>query len=104
MGGEATAPFHFAGLSGLAITAPAAEPGPILKRPQAELERVFEERARSVGARVLRGYRVVGVGQDRDGVQVVAEGPSGPVLCTAGYLVGADGARSTVREQGVSPV
>ncbi|WP_329297211.1 FAD-dependent monooxygenase [Streptomyces sp. NBC_00659] len=100
VGVEATAPFHFAGLSGLAITAPAAEPGPILKRPQAELERVFEQRARSVGARVLRGYRVAGVAQDQGGVQVVAEGPSGVVLCTAEYLVGADGARSTVREQG----
>ncbi|WP_151485125.1 FAD-dependent monooxygenase, partial [Streptomyces albicerus] len=91
--------FHFAGLPGLAISAPAAEPEPILKCAQEELQRHFERRARAAGARVLRGHRVTGVRQGPDGVQVTAQGPYGPVGCAAGYLVGADGARSTVREQ-----
>ncbi|MEU3777229.1 FAD-dependent monooxygenase [Streptomyces sp. NPDC032472] len=91
-------PFHFAGLPGLVITAPEGEPGPILKCPQAELERLFEARARAAGARILRGHRVTGIGQDAYGVTVRAEGPQGPVDCTAGYLVGADGVRSLVRE------
>lgn len=91
-------PFHFAGLPGLVITAPETEPTAILKRPQAELERLFEEQARAAGARILREHRVTEAHQDQDGVRVTADGPRGPVTCTAQYVVGADGARSTVRE------
>ncbi|MFE9767988.1 FAD-dependent monooxygenase [Streptomyces sp. NPDC005808] len=97
--GGGAGPFHFAGLPGLVITAPEGEPAPILKRPQAELERIFEERARAAGARILREHRVTEVVQEDDGVRVVAEGPRGVVMCAAGYVVGADGARSTVRTQ-----
>lgn len=97
--GQATSPFHFAGIPGLGISAPAAEPEPVLKRAQEELEHHFEERARAAGALILRGHRVTGVRQDPDGVRLTADGPDGPVTCTAEYLVGADGARSTVREQ-----
>ncbi|MFE2165223.1 FAD-dependent monooxygenase [Streptomyces sp. NPDC059447] len=93
------APFHFAGLSGLLIAAPRTEPQPILKCPQAELERHFEGRARAAGTRILRGLRVAEVLQDPDGVLVTAHGPQGPVSCSAAYVVGADGARSTVRER-----
>ncbi|MEU8654926.1 FAD-dependent monooxygenase [Streptomyces sp. NPDC048737] len=96
--GETEAPFRFAGIPGLSITAPASEPGPVLKRPQAELEHLFEQRARTTGVRVMREHRVTGVSQDQDGVRVLAEGPSGRVECAARYLVGADGGRSTVRE------
>lgn len=92
-------PFHFAGLPGLFITAPETEPEPLLKRSQAELERFFERRARAAGARILREHRVTGVVQDQGGVRVTADGPLGPVAVTAQYVVGADGARSTVREE-----
>ncbi|MEU5324487.1 FAD-dependent monooxygenase [Streptomyces sp. NPDC021056] len=91
--------FHFAGIPGLAISAPAAEPEPILKCSQEELERHFEQRARAAGARILRGHRVIGVRQGPSGVSVMAQGPRGRVNCTGAYLVGADGARSLVREQ-----
>ncbi|WP_210594151.1 FAD-dependent monooxygenase [Streptomyces sp. GESEQ-35] len=94
-----TRAFHFAGLPGLAISAPAAEPEPVMKCPQEELQRHFEKRARAAGARVLRGHRVTGVRQGPAGVRVTAQGPHGQVDCAAQYLVGADGARSTVREQ-----
>ncbi|MFI1734575.1 FAD-dependent monooxygenase [Streptomyces acidicola] len=97
-GAEAQAPFRYAGIPGLFITAPASEPGPVLKRPQADLERLFEQRARAVGVRILRAHHVTEVAQGRDGVRVLAKGLHGPVLCTARYLVGADGGRSTVRE------
>lgn len=90
--------FHFAGIPGLAISAPAAEPEPILKCPQDELERHFEQRARAAGARILRGHRVTEVRQGPGGVTVTAHGPLGPVNCKGAYLVGADGARSLVRE------
>ncbi|MER6136984.1 FAD-dependent monooxygenase [Streptomyces sp. NPDC001815] len=96
--GTVSSPFHFAGLPGLHITAPAAEPEPVLKRAQADLERLFEERARACGAQVLRGHRMTGLAQRPDGVRVVAEGPQGRTEFGAAFVVGADGARGTVRE------
>ncbi|WUT01472.1 FAD-dependent monooxygenase (plasmid) [Streptomyces sp. NBC_00708] len=92
-----SAAFHFAGLPGLTITAPPHEPEPVLKCAQAELERHLETRALEAGARVLRGHRVTDVVQDGTGVRVTAEGPAGPAVLRAAYVVGADGARSTVR-------
>lgn len=92
-------PFHFGGLPGLVITAPATEPEPLLKCPQAELERLFEQWARRAGARILRGYRVTGLVQEQERVRLTAEGPRGAVAVAAAYAVGADGARSTVRER-----
>ncbi|MFY7626152.1 FAD-dependent monooxygenase, partial [Streptomyces sp. NY05-11A] len=93
-------PFHFAGLPGLVITAPDREPQPILKYPQAQLERDFEERARASGARILRGHRVAEVVEEAGGVRIEAEGPHGRRVCVeAQYVVGADGARSAVRAQ-----
>ncbi|MFE5678086.1 FAD-dependent monooxygenase [Streptomyces erythrochromogenes] len=97
--GAAAGDFHFAGLPGLAIPVPRTEPVPILKSSQPQLERHFEARARAAGARVLRGHRVTGIEQDREGVRLKVEGPDGTAVCEARYLVGADGARSTVREQ-----
>ncbi|KAB1973351.1 FAD-dependent monooxygenase [Streptomyces triticiradicis] len=102
-GGGGVAPvggaFHFAGIPGLVISAPSAEPEPVLRCSQEVLERHFEGRARAAGVRVLRGCRVVEVRQGAGGVRVVARGPGGTVVCTGGYLVGADGARSVVRRQ-----
>ncbi|MFD7168264.1 FAD-dependent monooxygenase [Streptomyces violascens] len=96
--GSVSSPFHFAGLPGLQITAPASEPDPILKRPQAELERLFETRARARGAKVLREHRVVELHQGTDGMRIAADGPHGRTFFESAYVVGADGARSTVRK------
>ncbi|MER8012448.1 FAD-dependent monooxygenase [Streptomyces sp. NPDC094149] len=98
-GGPVSSPFHFAGLAGLVISVPAGEPEPVLKCAQEVLERHFEERARAVGVRVLRGCRVTDVRQGPGGVRVTARGPGGTVVCTGRYLVGADGARSVVRRE-----
>ncbi|MFD6278086.1 FAD-dependent monooxygenase [Streptomyces sp. NPDC060209] len=97
--GTVSSPFHFAGIPGLHITAPAAEPEPVLKRAQADFERLFEGRARAAGARVMREHHMVEIRQLPDGVAVLAEGPQGPTVFEAAYVVGADGARGTVREQ-----
>ncbi|MBK3582072.1 FAD-dependent monooxygenase, partial [Streptomyces sp. MBT65] len=91
--------FHFAGMPGLDMCAPALEPPPVLKCEQEQLERHFEARARAAGVVILRGLRVTGVRQWPEGVRITAQGRRGPVTCTARYAVGADGARSTVREQ-----
>ncbi|MEV0125755.1 FAD-dependent monooxygenase [Streptomyces sp. NPDC050703] len=93
-------PFHFAGLPGLSITAPATEPPVLVKCPQAELERRFEAVARRRGATVLRGGEAVRIAQDPDGVEVTVRTAGGRERVHAAYLVGADGARSTVRELG----
>ncbi|MCF3179834.1 FAD-dependent monooxygenase [Streptomyces polychromogenes] len=94
-----TGAFHFAGIPGLVVTVPEGEPEPILKCPQADLERLFEARARTAGARILREHRVTRVTEEPDGMRIDAEGPDGPVVVHTGFLVGADGARSKVREQ-----
>ncbi|MFG2308770.1 FAD-dependent monooxygenase [Streptomyces sp. NPDC048566] len=93
----AAVPFHFAGVWGLELAAPAGEPEPLLKRTQAELERQFAIRAQGAGARVLRRHRVTGLEQRERSVLVRAEQPDGAVRFEADYVVGADGARSAVR-------
>ncbi|MDH6229352.1 FAD-dependent monooxygenase [Streptomyces sp. MJP52] len=95
--GTVTMPFHFAGIPGLTVSAPATEPEPILKCAQDELERHLERRAEAAGARILRGHRVTGLRQTGERVHLTAEGPDGPVTCSAEYVVGADGSRSSVR-------
>ncbi|MBM7170162.1 FAD-dependent monooxygenase [Streptomyces sp. G44] len=95
--GTVSTPFHFAGLWGLDLTAAATEPEPLIKRPQADLERLFEARALAAGAQVLRHHRVSGIDRQGSGVTVTAEHPRGRAEFEAAYVVGADGARSTVR-------
>ncbi|WP_150252506.1 rifampin monooxygenase [Nocardiopsis deserti] len=57
-------------------------------------ERLLNERALELGADVRRGRELVGLGQDGDGVTVeLADGTH----LRSRYLVGCDGARSTVR-------
>ncbi|MBA4856270.1 FAD-dependent monooxygenase [Nocardia farcinica] len=68
-----------------------------LALPQARTEELLEERARALGARILRGHRVVGFTEEADRVTVAIEGPAGPARIEAAYLAGCDGTRSTVR-------
>ncbi|MFJ5264795.1 FAD-dependent monooxygenase [Streptomyces sp. NPDC088387] len=93
--------FRFGGVGGLSLRVPAGEPGPLLVRPQGELERLFEARARGCGVRVLRGFRVVELADDGRGVSVAAEGRTGERVEFRGlFAVGADGGRGVVRELG----
>ncbi|MEU5404230.1 FAD-dependent monooxygenase [Streptomyces sp. NPDC005963] len=95
--GVVSTPFHFAGMWGLELTAPATEPEPLFKGPQADLERLFEERVLAAGARILRRHRVIGLDRRETGVTVTAEHSGGRTAFEAAYVVGADGARSAVR-------
>jgi 2-polyprenyl-6-methoxyphenol hydroxylase-like FAD-dependent oxidoreductase len=74
--------------------------------PQAELERVLDERARELGAEIRRGHEVVGLGlheDSQDSVTVRVLGPEGPYQVAARYLVGCDGPRSRIRESAGIP-
>lgn len=50
------------------------------------------------GARVRFGHKLVSLTQTLDGVRAELETPQGSRVVRAGWLIGADGARSTVRE------
>ncbi|KOV71067.1 FAD-dependent monooxygenase [Streptomyces sp. MMG1121] len=105
--GEAKLPPKFAGhFAGIMMTKdlfdgsdPAwAEVGPAgdtgLGVPQAALERILARRAERLGVQVRRGVELTGFDADADGVAVhTSEG-----TIHAGWLVGCDGGRSTVRK------
>ncbi|MEU2109583.1 rifampin monooxygenase [Streptomyces sp. NPDC019507] len=66
-----------------------------LATPQTVTERLLAERAVELGAEIRRGFELVGLSQDDDGV--TAESADGTRLRSR-YLVGCDGGRSTVRK------
>jgi bifunctional hydroxylase/dehydrase len=66
--------------------------------PQARTEEMLAGWAGDLGARIHRGFEVVSVAEEDDGVRVEVAGPDGPVTARARYLVGCDGGRSTVRK------
>ncbi len=67
---------------------------------QPRLEPILRRRAEATGARVLAGYEVVGVRQESDGVHVTARNTTSGAeqRFATQYLIGADGARSKVRQ------
>ncbi|MEW5420789.1 FAD-dependent monooxygenase [Amorphus sp. 3PC139-8] len=67
--------------------------------PQAVTEELLEERALELGVRLFRGHVVETVAETGEGVEVAGEGSDGRFRVTADYVVGADGARSVVRNQ-----
>jgi 2-polyprenyl-6-methoxyphenol hydroxylase-like FAD-dependent oxidoreductase len=69
--------------------------GYVLGIPQTITDRLLEERATELGAKIRRGCTLVGLSQDDDGV--TAQLADGTQLRSR-YLVGCDGGRSTVRK------
>jgi rifampicin monooxygenase len=67
----------------------------VLGIPQPVIQRLLTERATELGAEIRSECELVGLSQDEDGVS--AELADGTRL-RAGYLVGCDGGRSTVRK------
>ena len=71
----------------------------VLVTPQYETERVLEERARLLGADIRYGCEVTSFTSRQDAVEVQVREQDGAVrVVRAGWLVGADGMHSTVRE------
>ena len=68
---------------------------------QPAIERLLDERARTLGVEVRRGVEVTRVDQRDD--HVVVGGAEGPIL-SASYVIGCDGANSTVRTRLDLPV
>lgn len=84
---------HFGGLPLELGSAPSPYPGQ-WKVPQTRVEELLADRARDLGARLLRGFDVRSLTAGPDHVDVV--GSDGRRV-RAGYAVGCDGERSTVR-------
>ncbi|MEU8968414.1 FAD-dependent monooxygenase [Streptomyces monashensis] len=71
----------------------------LLVLPQYEVEKVLAERAVEAGVRFRYDTEVTGIAQDADGVTLEVRGPEGRTeTLRAGYVVGADGMRSAVRQ------
>ncbi|MFD2469322.1 FAD-dependent monooxygenase [Amycolatopsis silviterrae] len=70
----------------------------LLAHPQVRTEELLEQHALAVGAVIRRGHRVSGLSQDEHGVTLRVNGPDGEYEITADYVVGTDGAGSTVRQ------
>ncbi|MFI6595278.1 FAD-dependent monooxygenase [Nonomuraea sp. NPDC050536] len=86
--------FHFSGMFGLDLGAVAGEGPSIVGSPQAWAEQVFARRAAELGAEIRRGQEVTGLVQHDDHVLLTVGGRE----LAARYMVGADGARSAVRD------
>ncbi|PSK97236.1 2-polyprenyl-6-methoxyphenol hydroxylase-like FAD-dependent oxidoreductase [Haloactinopolyspora alba] len=70
----------------------------VLVTPQYVTEAVLRERAVAAGARIVDGAEVDGLHQDDEGVRARFRAPDGARgVARSTYLVGADGAHSTVR-------
>ncbi|MFE3447154.1 FAD-dependent monooxygenase [Nocardia sp. NPDC059180] len=82
----------------LDLTLPPDVPFGFIGIPQYETERILWQRLESTGTRIERGTELVGFTQDEDGVDAVLTGPDGEHTVRARYVVGCDGAHSTVRK------
>jgi len=70
----------------------------ILSLPQSETERLLAERLRELGGDVEREVRLAGLSQDAGGVTATLDHAGGKVeIAQAAWVVGCDGAHSTVR-------
>ena len=65
---------------------------------QGRLEHLLEDRAEELGVEIRRGHEVTGLVQDEAGVTVETRSARGGALLGGRYLVGCDGASSTVRD------
>jgi 2-polyprenyl-6-methoxyphenol hydroxylase-like FAD-dependent oxidoreductase len=70
----------------------------VLAYPQPYLEAQLEQRAVELGAAILREHRVVGLAADEDSVRLDVTGTGGARTLEAAFVVGCDGAGSTVRK------
>lgn len=92
--------FPFAAMPGMIVSTPETEGPAVMKIPQIKLEQRFEAHAKTCGARILREHTLLSFDEQEDSVEAEIDGPEGRFKISARYVVGADGARSTVRDLG----
>lgn len=80
------------------LTLPPDVPFGFVGIPQYATERILWERLAATGIRVERGVELVGFSQDGSGVEAVLSDAHGEHTVRARFLVGCDGAHSTVRK------
>lgn len=91
-------PFHFGGMFELDLSAVVDEGPAMVGSPQAYAEQVFARHASDLGAMIQRDGEVVGVDEHHDHVALTVSDSAGTSrTLTVGWVVGCDGARSTVR-------
>ena len=66
--------------------------------PHSQVARRLAERAVAQGVDIRQGHEVTGVDQDGAGVAVEVRSATGPYSLQGSFLIGCDGARSTVRD------
>jgi len=76
---------------------PAEVPYKFVALPQYETERILTGYLAQFGTGIERGTELTSFEQDAGGVTAQLAGPAGPEQVRAGYLIGCDGAHSTVR-------
>jgi 2-polyprenyl-6-methoxyphenol hydroxylase-like FAD-dependent oxidoreductase len=97
--GRPIAGFHFGGLDTLLDFSTLDSRFPFtLFLPQATTERLIEERALELGVDIRRGHVVERVEQNIDSIIIRGRRGETPFSFAAHYAVGADGARSLVRQ------
>lgn len=86
--------------AGMSLSFLAVEDNPMysLLIQQPHLVRHLDERARELGVDVRWGHELTGLFAGDDGVVLSVRAPQGEYEVAAGWLVGADGGRSTVRK------
>jgi len=87
---------HFAGLP-LDLSGLPSDYAGNWKVPQYRTEAALQARAEELGAVLLRGHELSGVSEHADHVLCQADSPDGRLRIRAQYVVGCDGASSTVR-------
>lgn len=94
--GRPTTEGHFAGFP-IDLSKLDGQYGYALLIPQATVEEILSERALELGTGIRRGHELVGFHQDKDSVTIQVNSPVARYELECAYLVGCDGARSTVR-------
>ncbi|MFD4413394.1 FAD-dependent monooxygenase [Streptomyces sp. NPDC058475] len=94
---------HFGGL-GFELSAVDSAYGGHWKLPQYRTEAALGERAVELGATVLRAHELTEITERSDDVVCGIQGPDGRLPIRAEYVVGCDGAHSTVRRLAGFPV
>ncbi|MFE9301378.1 FAD-dependent monooxygenase [Streptomyces sp. NPDC006856] len=94
---------HFGGL-GFALTPVDSPFAGNWKVPQYRTEAALAARAAELGAETLRSHELTELTERPDHVRCRIQGPEGPLDLRAAYVVGCDGARSTVRRLAGIPV